>query len=63
MFVIFYYIQFFVSINSRTRMVLQCWHTVGVWRSWLARTHGVREVVGSSPATPTSDLYPEKWTH
>jgi SAM-dependent methyltransferase len=24
-----------------------------VWRSWLARTHGVREVAGSSPATPT----------
>ena len=26
---------------------------VGVWRSWLARTHGVREVAGSSPVTPT----------
>ena len=27
--------------------------SVGVWRSWLARMHGVHEVVGSSPATPT----------
>ena|GEM_PF-4754344 len=27
---------------------------VGVWRSWLARTHGVREVAGSSPVTPTN---------
>ena len=25
----------------------------GVWRSWLARMHGVHEVAGSSPATPT----------
>jgi hypothetical protein len=27
-----------------------------VWRSWLARAHGVREVAGSSPATPTMKL-------
>ncbi len=26
---------------------------VGVWRSWLARTAGGREVAGSSPVTPT----------
>ena len=26
---------------------------VGVWRSWLARTLRVREVAGSSPASPT----------
>ncbi len=26
---------------------------IGVWRSWLARTAGGREVVGSSPITPT----------
>ncbi len=25
----------------------------GVWRSWLARTAGGREVAGSSPVTPT----------
>ena len=29
---------------------------VGVWRSWLARTPGGREVVGSSPATPTIEV-------
>lgn len=27
---------------------------IGVWRSWLARTAGGREVAGSSPVTPTS---------
>ena len=26
---------------------------VGVWRSWLARMHGVHEAAGSSPVTPT----------
>src|SRR5690606_35120885 len=26
---------------------------IGVWRSWLARTAGGREVAGSSPVTPT----------
>lgn len=28
-------------------------NTIGVWRSWLARTAGGREVAGSSPVTPT----------
>ena len=28
--------------------------TFGVWRSWLARTAGGREVAGSSPVTPTT---------
>jgi hypothetical protein len=26
-----------------------------VWRSWLARTAGGREVAGSSPVTPTTE--------
>lgn len=29
------------------------WLLYGVWRSWLARTAGGREVAGSSPVTPT----------
>ena len=29
---------------------------IGVWRSWLARTHGVREVAGSSPVTPINKI-------
>ena len=28
----------------------------GVWRSWLARTAGGREVAGSSPVTPTINV-------
>jgi adenylate cyclase, class 2 len=27
-----------------------------VWRSWLARMHGVHEVAGSSPVTPTIEI-------
>lgn len=29
------------------------YHTIGVWRSWLARAVWDREVEGSSPFTPT----------
>ena len=29
-------------------------HTIGVWRSWLARAVWDREVEGSSPFTPTT---------
>jgi hypothetical protein len=28
-----------------------------VWRSWLARTAGGREVAGSSPVTPTINIH------
>jgi hypothetical protein len=34
--------------------VLPAFLVDGVWRSWLARTAGGREVAGSSPATPTN---------
>ncbi len=30
--------------------------SIGVWRSQVARTAGGREVVGSSPTTPTRQL-------
>ena len=38
---------------------------IGVWRSWLARTAGGREVAGSSPVTPTitSRYYPQVSFH
>jgi hypothetical protein len=36
-------------------------HTVGVWRSWLARTPGGREVAGSSPVTPTNEKRQAVW--
>lgn len=33
----------------------------GVWRSWLARTAGGREVAGSSPVTPTNEKVIQRW--
>lgn len=30
---------------------------IGVWRSWLARSHGVRKAAGSSPVTPTKYIF------
>jgi putative hydrolases of HD superfamily len=49
--------------DKRTGMIVGRWPRIkiknynGVWRSWLARTHGVREVAGSSPATPTNLIF------
>ena len=37
------------ELEERKRRIVH-----GVWRSWLARTHGVREAGGSSPLTPTN---------
>ncbi len=41
---------------SQSPLILLKSMYVGVWRSWLARLHGVQEVVGSSPATPTIEV-------
>lgn len=40
----FLFYNFFVKIQGGI---------YGDWRSWLARTHGVREATGSSPVSPT----------
>lgn len=42
------------SSNLPTRSKIM---SIGVWRSWLARTVWDREVVGSSPTSPTMSAY------
>ena len=36
---------------------IKYWYTIGDWRSWLARAVWDREVVGSSPISPTINKY------
>ena len=40
--------------NRSDAILITVLHTVGVWRSWLARAVWDREVGGSSPLTPTT---------
>ena len=48
-------LRFFGSFFIQLFLILINFN-VGVWRSWLARTHGVREAAGSSPVTPTREV-------